>query len=157
MASPQESTQKFRWHYADFDDADLQFRGRSLFFFVVLISIILLVTLLFLYARWVCNVEYSPPPAPPHPTISAAPAPTLGLDSTTINGLPIVLYRSSVDSESIMESECCICLGMFGDGDKVKELPGCKHVFHSECVDKWLNTHSSCPLCRASLRADSPV
>ncbi|KZV41823.1 hypothetical protein F511_37373 [Dorcoceras hygrometricum] len=150
MASPQESTQQFRWHYAEFDDADFQVKGRSLFFCVVLISIILLATLLFLYARWVCNIEYSPPP----PAFSATPAPSRGLDPTAINGLPIVLYRCSVMMES---SECCICLGIFGDGDKVKELPSCKHVFHSECVDIWLITHSSCPLCRASLRPDSPV
>nr|GLL28019.1 RING-H2 finger protein ATL66 [Ipomoea trifida]GMD02097.1 RING-H2 finger protein ATL66-like [Ipomoea batatas] len=43
------------------------------------------------------------------------------------------------------------------DGDKVKSLPQCRHCFHSECVDKWLRTQSSCPLCRTSLRFDSPV
>ncbi|MCL7041579.1 hypothetical protein MKW94_016106 [Papaver nudicaule] len=40
---------------------------------------------------------------------------------------------------------------MFEDEEKVKILPNCKHCYHPECVDAWLVTHSSCPLCRSSL------
>ncbi|EXB29971.1 RING-H2 finger protein ATL66 [Morus notabilis] len=56
-----------------------------------------------------------------------------------------------------MAAECSICLGVFEDGEKVKVLPGCSHCYHPECVDRWLSAQPSCPLCRASLRVDSPV
>ncbi|KAL0303879.1 UNVERIFIED_CONTAM: RING-H2 finger protein ATL66 [Sesamum radiatum] len=63
MSYQQESSQPFRWHYAEFDDSNFQIRGRTLFFIIVLFSVILLVALLFLYARWVCRFDPPPPPS----------------------------------------------------------------------------------------------
>ncbi|RVW83982.1 Retrovirus-related Pol polyprotein from transposon TNT 1-94 [Vitis vinifera] len=60
------------------------------------------------------------------------------------------------DNSGGLEVECSICISMFQEGERVKVLPQCRHAFHSQCVDKWLMTHSSCPLCRtAILRGDS--
>ncbi|KAG6393556.1 hypothetical protein SASPL_147800 [Salvia splendens] len=154
MSSPSPE-QPFKWHYAEFDDRNFQIRGHTLFFVVVLFSVILLVALLFLYARWVCR--FSSPPPPPSSASSRAqpPPPARGLDAASIASLPIVLHSQTESISS--DGECCICLGVFGDGDKVKLLPRCRHCFHSECVDMWLVTHSSCPLCRTAIRVDSPV
>jgi E3 ubiquitin-protein ligase ATL41 len=33
----------------------------------------------------------------------------------------------------------------------VRELPSCGHSFHVECVDAWLRTRTTCPLCRAEV------
>ncbi|KAL8050164.1 hypothetical protein ABFX02_06G065800 [Erythranthe guttata] len=167
MAYEQETSQPFRWHYAEFDDSNFQIRGRTLFFILVLFSVIILVALLFLYARWVCR---SGPPPPLTTSTSAAhlaahapPSRLRGLDPSAINSLPIVLHRINPapggggGGDYFTEAECCICLGIFVDGEKVKVLPECNHCFHSECVDKWLTTQSNCPLCRSSLRVDSPV
>uniref|UniRef100_A0A7C9CPN3 RING-type domain-containing protein n=2 Tax=Opuntia streptacantha TaxID=393608 RepID=A0A7C9CPN3_OPUST len=45
------------------------------------------------------------------------------------------------------DAVCCICLAQYVDDDELRELP-CSHLFHSECVDKWLKINASCPLCK---------
>uniref|UniRef100_T1J8S4 RING-type domain-containing protein n=1 Tax=Strigamia maritima TaxID=126957 RepID=T1J8S4_STRMM len=49
---------------------------------------------------------------------------------------------------------CVICLLEQKCGQLVKDLP-CSHVFHSECIDTWLEKNHSCPLCRTDLRQNS--
>ncbi|VDM31898.1 unnamed protein product [Hydatigera taeniaeformis] len=34
--------------------------------------------------------------------------------------------------------QCRICLMHFREGDEVRKLCGCNHVFHTRCVDQWL-------------------
>nr|XP_009610438.1 RING-H2 finger protein ATL66-like [Nicotiana tomentosiformis] len=155
-----QNSHSFHWHYAEFDDNDFQIRGRTLFFVVVLFAIILIATLLFLYARWVCKFRspLSAEAARSAHAPSSVPPPPQGLDPAFIDNLPIILHRTSdCRGNTAAEVECCICLGIFQDGDKVKVLPSCQHCYHSECVDKWLRNQSSCPLCRASLQFNSAV
>ncbi|CAL5407497.1 unnamed protein product [Camellia sinensis] len=157
MAS--QEPQPFHWRYPELDDRDLQIRGRTLFSIVVLVAFILLITLLFIYARWVCRLRLllSASSDLPHaPPSQPQPQPPQGLHPSTINSFPIILHNSST-MKTVDDSECCICLGIFQNEDKVKVLPKCHHCYHSDCVDRWLTAHSSCPLCRSSLRADSAV
>ncbi|KAH7519367.1 hypothetical protein FEM48_Zijuj08G0028500 [Ziziphus jujuba var. spinosa] len=51
---------------------------------------------------------------------------------------------------------CAVCLNQLGMRDEVRELRNCCHVFHRECLDRWLDHdhdhhHKTCPLCRAAL------
>uniref|UniRef100_A0A7N0TY21 RING-type E3 ubiquitin transferase n=1 Tax=Kalanchoe fedtschenkoi TaxID=63787 RepID=A0A7N0TY21_KALFE len=166
MGSSQREPPPFRWHYADLDDTNAsayQLRGRTLFFVVILFAIILLASLLFFYARWVCR---SPPSSNSHRNPDAAAAGEVGrrrrgLDAAVISALPVLLYGSQIvrsngkkKTESGAEEggECCICLSVFEEEDEIKFLPDCNHCFHSDCVDRWLLTQSTCPLCRSSLR-----
>lgn len=32
----------------------------------------------------------------------------------------------------------------------MKVIPYCKHVYHPMCIDTWLSSHVTCPLCRSS-------
>ncbi|KAL2532088.1 RING/U-box superfamily protein [Abeliophyllum distichum] len=43
--------------------------------------------------------------------------------------------------------ECPICLSEFEVNQDVKQMP-CNHKFHSDCINKWLGIHGSCPFCR---------
>lgn len=43
---------------------------------------------------------------------------------------------------------CSIC---FNQIDKEQKLD-CGHVFHESCIEKWINTNPSCPICRCHIR-----
>ncbi|XP_022766339.1 E3 ubiquitin ligase BIG BROTHER-related-like [Durio zibethinus] len=45
------------------------------------------------------------------------------------------------------KNECMICFDEFSDDDKVASMP-CGHVYHDDCIVKWLETSHLCPLCR---------
>uniref|UniRef100_A0A6C0FBL6 RING-type domain-containing protein n=1 Tax=viral metagenome TaxID=1070528 RepID=A0A6C0FBL6_9ZZZZ len=46
--------------------------------------------------------------------------------------------------------ECTICLEELNN--KIVRTLHCKHVFHKECIDKWVFTdHNSCPNCNGDI------
>ena len=54
------------------------------------------------------------------------------------------------DKDESEEELCPICLCDFETGDKVRVLP-CQHIYHPECVDNWLVTNKSCPMCKRNI------
>ncbi|KAF9289763.1 hypothetical protein BGZ68_008727 [Mortierella alpina] len=52
------------------------------------------------------------------------------------------------------EATCAICLGDYRPDETIRLLP-CQHHFHLECVDQWLLTDKSCPLCKHDI--DKPL
>ncbi|KAG7013994.1 E3 ubiquitin-protein ligase ATL6, partial [Cucurbita argyrosperma subsp. argyrosperma] len=63
--------------------------------------------------------------------------------------IPTVTYKKENENEETnTESECVLCLSPFEDGECIRQLPSCNHVFHASCIDVWLSSHSECPLCR---------
>lgn len=80
---------------------------------------------------------------------------TTGLDRSAISALPTLAYRratcqgsGSGGKDKGSSAECAVCINVVEDGEMVRLLPNCKHVFHVECIDMWLHSHSTCPLCR---------
>ncbi|KAF0902920.1 hypothetical protein E2562_019857 [Oryza meyeriana var. granulata] len=59
-------------------------------------------------------------------SISSATSPTAGL--------PAFTYSPSVKRNI---------------GETVRLLPACLHLYHAECIDPWLDAHTTCPLCRS--------
>ena len=43
---------------------------------------------------------------------------------------------------------CAVCLCDFEEGEEVCTLPECTHSFHVPCIDMWLSSHTTCPICR---------
>ncbi|KAM0845497.1 hypothetical protein ACQ4PT_056334 [Festuca glaucescens] len=66
---------------------------------------------------------------------------------------PALVYSRSVKHNLAGGGEeaatCSVCLGEFQLGETVRLLPVCLHLYHAECIDPWLETHSTCPLCRS--------
>ncbi|CAN6201420.1 unnamed protein product [Urochloa humidicola] len=57
--------------------------------------------------------------------------------------------RHNVGGGGEEEASCSVCLGAFQTGETVRLLPVCLHLFHVECIDPWLDMHSTCPICRS--------
>ncbi|KAJ7387472.1 E3 ubiquitin-protein ligase znrf3 [Desmophyllum pertusum] len=55
----------------------------------------------------------------------------------------------STQSDGI-NSKCVICLEKFKDGQDVRIVP-CRHEFHKDCVDPWLLSNYTCPLCMLNI------
>ncbi|PIA39074.1 hypothetical protein AQUCO_02700326v1 [Aquilegia coerulea] len=75
------------------------------------------------------------------------------------HSIPSCVYRKDETTE-IQEgchSECSVCLCGFVDGEEIRQLPLCKHFFHSSCIDMWLYSHSDCPICRATAVISRPT
>lgn len=75
-----------------------------------------------------------------------------GLDPALIDSFPIFIY-SEVSGLKIGKCglECAVCLNEFEHDETLRLLPNCSHVFHPDCIDTWLSSHITCPVCRANL------
>ncbi|KAI3976839.1 hypothetical protein MKX01_008697 [Papaver californicum] len=76
-----------------------------------------------------------------------------GLDPSIVSSFPTFVY-SSVKShrrERSSRLECAVCLSEFDDDDVIRLITMCNHSFHSECIDLWLASHTTCPVCRLNL------
>lgn len=83
-----------------------------------------------------------------------------GLPKSDIEQLPSYRYSAAEEtagtetahSEAEEEKEpgqtvCVVCMSDFETRQMVRVLP-CSHEFHAKCVDKWLKTNRTCPICR---------
>ncbi|KAK2972478.1 hypothetical protein RJ640_013391 [Escallonia rubra] len=114
-----QGSQPLHWHfaYASLEDWNFQIHGQTLFFIVVVFSIILLIDILILYARWIYS--FRPLLANVTSTLHhASPSQPHGLNVATINNLPIMLHPI-LGRDKVSEAECCICLGMFQVGEEI--------------------------------------
>uniref|UniRef100_A0A0E0L8C9 RING-type E3 ubiquitin transferase n=1 Tax=Oryza punctata TaxID=4537 RepID=A0A0E0L8C9_ORYPU len=82
-----------------------------------------------------------------------------GLDQDVIDALPVFMYREVVVGGGAGGAkepfDCAVCLCEFAGDDRLRLLPVCGHAFHIDCIDTWLLSNSTCPLCRAALGADA--
>ncbi|KAJ3681775.1 hypothetical protein LUZ60_014348 [Juncus effusus] len=74
---------------------------------------------------------------------------------TLINSLP--LFRLSSQLSVLPKSrDCAICCDPFSLDAELRLLPACSHAFHRPCVDPWLKSNPSCPICRSSIARPFP-
>ncbi|XP_019709195.1 E3 ubiquitin-protein ligase ATL4-like [Elaeis guineensis] len=99
--------------------------------------------------------------APPliHHSRSASAASSVLSDKekvALIDSLPLFSLASSVVVLPKSSPDCAVCLSPFQPHDELRLLPACRHAFHSSCIDTWLRSTSSCPLCRSSITIPAP-
>ncbi|KAK2427465.1 RING-H2 finger protein ATL52 [Trifolium repens] len=91
---------------------------------------------------------------PPQPTWYAA---SLSLNERTLSSvvhqIPTHKYHKTNKVDVVSDDDggtCAVCLGDFEEGEELRTMPKCLHSFHVPCIDMWLHSHLSCPICRAS-------
>ncbi|XP_042386532.1 E3 ubiquitin ligase BIG BROTHER-related-like [Zingiber officinale] len=72
-----------------------------------------------------------------------------GLSSDTIAALPSRSYKAENMQDDNAE-QCAICRLEYEDGDSLVVL-SCKHKYHPECINKWLQLNKVCPICNAQV------
>ncbi|TKY67140.1 RING-H2 finger protein ATL57 [Spatholobus suberectus] len=105
---------------------------------VAYVFLILFTTLFFIGFVLIYFRQFSSDPGPFRRRVQ----PRREAEPAAAKSLPVVSHRG--------EAECAICLEEFRDGDAAKVIPHCKHVFHPQCIDTWLDRHVTCPVCRCS-------
>ena len=84
---------------------------------------------------------------------AAKPAP---ITKETLDRNSTLLSPSGLETNTEEDGRCPICLGEFDPTETSKtlrKLHNCGHVFHEACFATWLNTKSSCPLCKTSIES----
>ncbi|KAJ4980721.1 hypothetical protein NE237_031558 [Protea cynaroides] len=132
----------------------------------IVISVIVSLVLVILYyiiAGWVFRYNSSRTAGTDHQLstgtrvtqVGSGETPKKGLDQSIISALPIFIYKDLPGHNATRSSECAICLSSLEKEEMVMVLPNCKHMFHAECINTWLNSHTTCPICRSDVKPQS--
>ena len=52
---------------------------------------------------------------------------------------------------------CTICQDDLAEGERVRAVTECQHLFHAKCLDAWLVQKAECPLCRVVVSVETAV
>lgn len=74
-----------------------------------------------------------------------------GINIENINSNTNLITINNNNSETYIGEKCSICNVEYQEGQILRKLNNCNHVFHYECVDTWFSRHSTCPICRDDL------
>jgi predicted Zn-ribbon and HTH transcriptional regulator len=57
--------------------------------------------------------------------------------------------QENEDEENYLnDNNCIICYNEINEESFVTDLPVCHHKYHHECISKWFEVNSKCPLCK---------
>ncbi|KAF7131597.1 hypothetical protein RHSIM_Rhsim09G0209800 [Rhododendron simsii] len=98
-----------------------------------------------------------------HPYASLVQVPVHFVIYSIKERLPVIKYSNFLerpggrwfDSSEEATSLCAVCLALVNASDEVRELCNCSHIFHTKCLDGWVDQgRITCPLCRSKLWPD---
>ena len=50
------------------------------------------------------------------------------------------------------ETSCSICWEEFQTGAEISFVEACYHVYHTDCINKWIEKEPDCPLCKRRIK-----
>lgn len=83
--------------------------------------------------------------SPPLDPVIVAPTQEQITSATTLRGAMLN------DEQSI----CSICQDNYTEGQGLREINHCHHIFHKMCIDEWFERNVHCPVCRYDIRETS--
>ncbi|KAL6498878.1 hypothetical protein OROHE_026478 [Orobanche hederae] len=76
--------------------------------------------------------------------------------ASLLDKLPLFTFASVTGN--LTGGDCSVCLSKFEPHDQLRLLPFCCHAFHAVCIDTWIVSNQTCPLCRSTvLPSDSEI
>lgn len=93
------------------------------------------------------------PSAATTPIITSGRRVSPEIPSSVIDSLPLFAFSSVTRRSATSAADCAVCLSKFHNNDLLRLLPLCCHAFHADCIDTWLRSNLSCPLCRSTIFA----
>ena len=89
--------------------------------------------------------------------LEIALGPSLMLYMVLVKRRKIMRAYSSIPSVEFHQNNergdltCSVCFEDFIDGETVKRVKECEHMFHRECIYTWIHVQCICPMCRMIL------
>jgi len=64
--------------------------------------------------------------------------------------------HGGMQNASDQDKSCTICMLEYQDTDEITPLP-CddRHFFHTGCIEGWLKSNNSCPMCRQPITLEA--
>jgi hypothetical protein len=59
------------------------------------------------------------------------------------------LRQATIDDEL---NQCAICQDAYTEGQAIRCITHCSHIFHRMCIDEWFERNVRCPTCRFDIR-----
>ena len=74
-----------------------------------------------------------------------------GLSEAQLQSLP----TTHISIQQVQDdTKCNVCLMDYTEGETVCQL-SCSHLYHTNCITRWLTTKTTCPTCRRNLKEES--
>ncbi|CAI8589683.1 unnamed protein product [Vicia faba] len=123
--------------------------------FAVTVIVFLTIYFIFRYRRNSITRRLTPPSSSTVLSSGNRVSPEMASSSSSVvDSLPLFTFSSiKRRSSSVISGDCAVCLSRFEQNDVLRLLPLCCHAFHAECVDVWLRSNLTCPLCRSAVIA----
>ncbi|URD84629.1 RING-H2 finger protein [Musa troglodytarum] len=129
-------------------------RGRVLYPLLAVLCVVVILLLCHYICRIICSwkslrLNETSTVGPPSGVSSGRNA---RRNPATLASLPMFVF--SMDGDEKLE--CSVCLAEFKQGERGRLLPRCNHRFHADCIDTWLQSHTTCPICRSAIETTAP-
>ena len=77
-------------------------------------------------------------------------------NTTSIVTHNTVMTNTTIETvDNNIDERCSICHDSYNENNVIRRINCCGHFFHCNCVDTWLATHITCPICRRDIRTNN--